>query len=113
MNRKKALRCEYCGSPRKVTDTEKGRLCLVCLSAKPVELPKDTSWVSLATCRTVNVDFYSDEKEDVIMAKIVCSDCVVRDKCLEEALRRKEGFGIWGGLTPMERAMIPKRRKSN
>ena len=92
---------------------ENGRLCLVCISAKPLELPKDTSWVSLATCRTVGVDFYSEEKEDILMAKIICTDCPVREKCLEEALTRKEGFGVWGGLTPMERTMMSKRRRTN
>ena len=36
-------------------------------------------------------------------AKQVCRACEVRDECLEYALRTKEAYGIWGGLTEIER----------
>lgn len=36
-------------------------------------------------------------------AKQVCSMCVVRDQCLEYALAKREPYGIWGGLTELER----------
>ena len=36
-------------------------------------------------------------------AKKVCASCEVRDSCLEQALDRGERFGIWGGLTDLER----------
>ncbi|MFT4863887.1 MAG: WhiB family redox-sensing transcriptional regulator [Ilumatobacter sp.] len=36
-------------------------------------------------------------------AKKVCASCVVRDMCLEQALVRDERYGIWGGLTDLER----------
>jgi WhiB family transcriptional regulator, redox-sensing transcriptional regulator len=36
-------------------------------------------------------------------AKRICSACSVRDECLDYALRTKEPYGIWGGLTELER----------
>ncbi len=37
-------------------------------------------------------------------AKTLCSRCPVIEQCLEHALRVKEPYGVWGGLTPGERA---------
>lgn len=36
-------------------------------------------------------------------AKRVCETCEVRRECLEYALRTREPYGIWGGLTELER----------
>ncbi len=36
-------------------------------------------------------------------AKRVCFGCGVRKECLEYALDTKEPYGIWGGLTELER----------
>ena len=36
-------------------------------------------------------------------AKRVCATCEVRRQCLEYALRTREPYGIWGGLTELER----------
>jgi WhiB family transcriptional regulator, redox-sensing transcriptional regulator len=36
-------------------------------------------------------------------AKRVCYTCSVRHDCLEYALATKEPYGIWGGLTEIER----------
>jgi WhiB family transcriptional regulator, redox-sensing transcriptional regulator len=33
----------------------------------------------------------------------VCAGCPVRAACLEHALRTRERFGVWGGLTEEER----------
>jgi hypothetical protein len=35
-----------------------------------------------------------------------CKGCPVIAECLEQALRRGETFGIWGGTTPEQRAEI-------
>lgn len=44
-------------------------------------------------------------------AKRVCDDCPVRQQCLEHALALPEQFGIWGGLTEVERAEEARRRR--
>ena len=36
-------------------------------------------------------------------AKAICATCVVRDECLAYALATRESYGIWGGLTELER----------
>jgi WhiB family redox-sensing transcriptional regulator len=36
-------------------------------------------------------------------AKSICARCDVRQECLEYALATKEPYGIWGGLTEIER----------
>lgn len=36
-------------------------------------------------------------------AKQICEQCVVRVECLEYALSTREPYGIWGGLTEVER----------
>ena len=36
-------------------------------------------------------------------AKSICAGCEVRQECLEYALATREPYGIWGGLTEIER----------
>lgn len=36
-------------------------------------------------------------------AKEICAQCEVRQECLDYALATKEPYGIWGGLTEIER----------
>jgi WhiB family transcriptional regulator, redox-sensing transcriptional regulator len=36
-------------------------------------------------------------------AKRICATCEVRRQCLEYALTTREPYGIWGGLTELER----------
>ncbi len=36
-------------------------------------------------------------------AKTICRTCVVQQECLEYALEMREPYGIWGGLTELER----------
>lgn len=44
-------------------------------------------------------------------ARAVCDACPVRLDCLDYALRAKERFGMWGGLTPLERLRIERRAR--
>ncbi|MBA3430031.1 MAG: WhiB family transcriptional regulator [Actinobacteria bacterium] len=43
-------------------------------------------------------------------AKRVCRQCTVRARCLEYALSAKEPYGIWGGLTEVERRARLRKR---
>jgi WhiB family redox-sensing transcriptional regulator len=36
-------------------------------------------------------------------AKAVCARCPVLDQCREHALRAREPYGVWGGMTEHER----------
>lgn len=44
-------------------------------------------------------------------ARVVCTSCAVRTECLEYALTAREAYGMWGGLTELERkARLRKNR---
>jgi len=44
------------------------------------------------------------------IAKTLCADCPIRLECLEYALAADEEYGVWGGLSPVERRQL-KRNK--
>lgn len=39
-------------------------------------------------------------------AKAICGTCPAIGRCREQALRVREPYGVWGGLTEDERAVI-------
>lgn len=41
----------------------------------------------------------------------ICQSCEVRDRCLEDALERRESYGVWGGLTTTQRQLLLRRRQ--
>ena len=72
------------------------------------------SWRNRAACRGVDPDiFFPISDEDAVQAKAICSECPVREACLEWALATRERDGVWGGATERERRrMIRQRRKT-
>lgn len=44
-------------------------------------------------------------------ARTVCAGCPVKEICLATALENKERYGMWGGLTPIERRRIERRER--
>ncbi len=38
-------------------------------------------------------------------AKAVCATCIVRTECLQHATAHEERYGIWGGMTQVERRL--------
>lgn len=59
-----------------------------------------------AACRGLETDaFYAEYGPPVMAAKLICGTCQVRVVCRAWGIRHEE-FGIWGGLTPRERARI-------
>ncbi|CAB4761794.1 MAG: WhiB family transcriptional regulator [Actinobacteria bacterium] len=72
---------------------------------------EDTSWQDLANCLGVDPDlFFPERGASTREAKEVCRGCVVREDCLEYALRNGEKFGIWGGMSERERRRIRRQR---
>ena len=45
-------------------------------------------------------------------AKRICTECGVRAECLDYALTTREAYGIWGGLTELERKARLRDRAS-
>jgi len=54
---------------------------------------------------------YGDTSHFYDEARSICQGCPVRLKCLAEAQLRKERFGMWGGLTPIERRRIERKER--
>lgn len=63
--------------------------------------------------------FFVDDYADVNinfktrLAKSICAQCPVRLSCLQYALEFNEIFGIWGGLTPVERRRMKREGEWN
>lgn len=77
---------------------------------------KTETWRELALCKDRNTnDFYPEmgvkgAAKQVREMKVFCRQCSVILECLDYAIENDEQFGIWGGMTPKERARI--RRQS-
>lgn len=77
--------------------------------ARP-EASLHSTWRQAAACEGSPPDvFYPENEFETAAAKAICAQCPVRGICLETALRNKERYGIWGGLTPRERARLRRR----
>jgi WhiB family transcriptional regulator, redox-sensing transcriptional regulator len=84
----------------------------------PVPRKGDLDWQGNAACRGIDTSaFYHPENERgpsrmrrELRAKAVCSACPVIDNCLHWALRVREPYGIWGGLSAEEREVLLTRR---
>jgi WhiB family redox-sensing transcriptional regulator len=69
-------------------------------------------WMVSAACRGMNPELWFPVTEvgpgarQVARAKAVCAGCPVRDECLAFALELKLAEGVFGGLTPSERAVL-------
>ena len=46
--------------------------------------------------------------ERTLIAKDICSACVVKKQCLDTAMHNQEAYGIWGGMTAPERWHLAK-----
>ncbi|MGY3555501.1 WhiB family transcriptional regulator [Williamsia sp. R60] len=71
-------------------------------------------WQRDASCRTTDVTVFfppnSSRGGDRALleahAKAVCVHCPVQNECRSHALTAGEPYGIWGGTTPKERALL-------
>jgi WhiB family redox-sensing transcriptional regulator len=76
-------------------------------------------WQERAACQAAEATaFFAPDSERIrerekreARAKRVCGECPVRQACLEHALAVPEQFGIWGGLTELERQEEARRRR--
>lgn len=54
---------------------------------------------------------FGDTSEYYDEARSICNGCPVRNECLSHALAAKERYGMWGGLTPIERRRIERKER--
>lgn len=78
-------------------------------------------WQQNGACREASPDiFFHPEGERgpsrerrVQRAKAVCGSCPVLTTCREHALRAREPYGVWGGLTEDEREAIYRAEETD
>jgi WhiB family redox-sensing transcriptional regulator len=80
--------------------------------ARLTSAPARTDWFDDAACRDADTTvFFPTSDADADVAKAICAACPVRDECLEHALGTRQPEGVWGGLTPIERHRLIRRRQ--
>jgi WhiB family redox-sensing transcriptional regulator len=84
-------------------------------------LATDEEWRERAACLPLPavLFFGVDDAETPVerrareeRAKQICFECPVQAECLEYALTTREQYGIWGGLTEIERKARLRARAS-
>lgn len=71
-------------------------------------------WWSAAACRYADPELFfpvsaaGKSLQQVTEAKAICAGCPVRAECLAFALRTKQTYGVWGGMTEEERYQAAK-----
>lgn len=70
----------------------------------------EPGWWDSALCAQVDTEvFYPEKGASAAEAKRICWGCEVRTECLEDALKNRERFGIWGGTSERERRKLLAR----
>jgi excisionase family DNA binding protein len=65
------------------------------------------TWRAESECRRHPTRWwFNGDHRETVLAKAICSGCVVREQCLEFALSRPDMFGIWASTTATQRATI-------
>lgn len=73
------------------------------------------AWIDEAVCASVDAELWFPGKGDTTKpAKALCATCPVSAQCLAWAMETEEQtaggrFGIYGGLSPRERARLARR----
>jgi WhiB family redox-sensing transcriptional regulator len=80
--------------------------------ARSFSAPAPDAWFDDAACRDADTTvFFPASDAAAEAAKAICAACPVREECLEFALATRPSDGVWGGLTPIERHRLIRRRQ--
>lgn len=90
------------------------------ISRLPMPLQDSYEWQYQGSCRETDPEsFFSPDAERgpkryarETAAKQLCARCPVIEQCLEHALKVREPYGVWGGLTVGERENILSHQKA-
>jgi hypothetical protein len=72
----------------------------------PDTLARPDRWRTNAACRETDPEVFFPDPGDALtiaQAKSICARCPVRPTCADDALVRRDQYGIWGGLTESQR----------
>lgn len=75
------------------------------------------TWRAEAVCATTDPELFFNDSESggsYVAARRICAICPVRDACLDDAMAFEASnagrrYGMYGGLTPRERATLAVR----
>ena len=95
-------------------EERKGTTAMPDISRLPKPLVAQWEWQIQAACRGMDTAtfFHPPNERDaaregrIAQAKAICSGCPAIDDCLNHALRVREPYGVWGGLSEDERASL-------
>ena len=80
--------------------------------ARTAPSPTRTDWFDEADCRDADTTlFFPVSESGAAAAKAICETCPVREACLEFAVDTRQPDGVWGGMTPIERHRLIRRRQ--
>ena len=75
----------------------------------------DRDWWAHARCSdlagTMSSLFFSEELQDISLAKQICARCPVMAQCLEGAIDRREPWGVWGGQLMLNGKVLQSKRR--
>ncbi|MFJ8815447.1 WhiB family transcriptional regulator [Amycolatopsis thermoflava] len=76
--------------------------------AEPPRLPREVpDWHAQGACQIFpELDFVEAKGAQAAACRVICAACPVRMLCAEDALRRGEPWGIWGGLDRKDRTRL-------
>ncbi len=69
-------------------------------------------WMATGNCQDEPpATFFPSDGVGVEVAKRICAECGVRERCLEYALENRIDHGVWGGTSERQRRRILKARR--
>jgi hypothetical protein len=72
-------------------------------------------WIARAACKGISIEVFFPPQANhtsYAHAREICSLCPVRASCLDLAVRSRIKHGMFGGLTPHERARLGRRPRN-
>lgn len=69
-------------------------------------MESNPEWMDRARCREADAEIFYPLAPDFEEARRICRGCAVRHECLRYALDHDEQFGVWGALSPQQRAAL-------
>jgi WhiB family redox-sensing transcriptional regulator len=67
-------------------------------------------------CANPEIDpeiFFPPQAGNANAARQVCGRCPHQQACLDWALKTRQNFGVWGGLTPDQREQVIRDRRAS
>lgn len=66
---------------------------------------------TVTPCRSNDPElWFAETPDEVERAKRLCEDCPFRVRCLDEAVARREPWGVWGGQLLLQGVVVPRKR---